>query len=291
MHRRAFIGGSLGMATIAALSAPSRAAQSTPSASGTTAELPELTLTLSDTGFEIDEPLTAGRYQITVTNVGTLAESHFALGKIPDDVTDAEYEAFLEAQDDTESLSFEDIAFVGVPDWPAPGGSVSGVIDLALGRYLLFDPFAGREPHPLMVDGDLDAAQEPAADLTVELREMAIDLPETAFTSRPMRWKIANMGAMSHEVAVLPVSSDFTAEQFEQVLSVMLTLPEDATPPPDLPEFVYQPVSAIGILAPQHTSWLDVQLAPDRYLAVCMLPFGTGYPHAIDGMYRVFDIE
>jgi len=290
MNRRTFISGSLGMATIAGLAAPSRAAQSTPSVSGQTAELPALTLTLTDTGFEIDQPLASDRYQITVSNAGTLTESHFALGKIPDDVTDAEYEAFLGAQDDTESLSFEDIAFVGVPDWPEPGGSVSGVIDLAPGRYLLFDPFAEREPRTLMVEGAQDEAQEPAADLTVELREMEIVLPESAFTSQPKRWKIVNMGAMTHEVAVLPVSPDFTAEQFEQVLSVMMNLPEDATPPPGLPEFVYQPVSAIGILAPQHTSWLNVQLQPGRYLAVCMLPFGTGYPHAIDGMYRVFDV-
>jgi hypothetical protein len=291
MNRRTFISGSLGSATIAGLPAPSRAAQSTPSASGTTAELSTLTLTLTDTGFEIDEPLTSGRFRITVSNAGTLTDSHFALGKIPDDVTDAEYEAFLDAQDDTESLSFEDIAFVGVPDWPAPGGSVSGVIDLAPGQYLLFDPFAGREPRTLMVGGDPVDAPEPASDLTVELHEMAIDLPESAFTSQPMRWKIVNTGAMSHDVAVLPVSPDFTTEQFEHVLNVMLNLSEDATPPPGLPEFDYQPVSAIGILAPQHTSWLDVQLAPSRYLAVCMLPFGTGYPHAVDGMYRVFDVE
>jgi len=253
--------------------------------------LPALTLTLTDTGFEIDQQLRSDRYQITVNNAGTLSQSHFALGKIPDDVTDAEYEAFLEAQDDTESLSFEDIAFVGVPDWPAPGDSVSGVIDLAPGRYLLFDPFAGREPRTLMVTGGPVKAQEPASDLTVELREMEIDLPERAYTSQPKRWKIANMGAMSHELAVLPVSPSFTATQFEQVLSVMMSLPGDATPPPGLPEFVYQPVSAMGILAPQHASWLDVQLAPGRYLAVCMVPFGTGYPHAIDGMYRVFDVK
>jgi len=291
MDRRTFIAGSLGIATIAALPAPSRAAPATPSASAVDADVPTLELTLTNTGFEIDEPLTAGRYQVRVSNIGTLSESHFALGKIPDDVTDTEYQAFLQAQDDTEALGFEDIAFVGVPDWPAPGGSVSGVIDLAPGRYLLFDPFAGREPRTLIVGGDPVDAAEPASDLTVKLHEMAIELPESAFTSQPVRWKIVNTGAMSHEVAVLPVSPDFTAEQFEQVLSVMLSLPEDATPPPGLPEFVYQPVSAIGILAPQHTSWLDVQLAPGRYMAVCMLPFGTGYPHAVDGMYRVFDVD
>jgi hypothetical protein len=291
MDRRKFVAGSFGIAGIVALPIPARAAQSKPGDAAVDEDLPRLELALTDTGFEIDEPLTAGRYQVTVSNKGTLSESHFALGKIPDDVTDAEYEAFLQSEDETEALSFDDIAFVGVPDWPAPGGSVSGAIDLAAGRYLLFDPFAGREPRTLMVGGDLGEPQEPAADLTVELREMEIDLPESAFTSQPMRWKIANLGAMSHEVAVLPVSPDFTAEQFEQVLNVMLSLPEDATPPPGVPEFVYQPVSAIGILAPQHTSWLDVQLAPGRYLAVCMLPFGTGYPHAVDGMYRVFDVE
>jgi hypothetical protein len=82
-----------------------------------------------------------------------------------------------------------------------------------------------------------------------------------------------------------------TEETFAHLLEVMMSLPEDATPPPDLPEFVYQPVTAIGILAPQHTSWLDVQLEPGHYLAVCMLPFGTGYPHALDGMYHLFEVQ
>ncbi len=50
-------------------------------------------------------------------------------------------------------------------------------------------------------------------------------------------------------------------------------------------------VAAIGILAGHHTSWLDVQLEPGRYLGACMLPFSTGYPHAMDGMYRFFDVE
>ena len=57
-----------------------------------------------------------------------------------------------------------------------------------------------------------------------------------------------------------------------------------------MPEFEYQPVAAIGILSPHSTCWLDVQLAPGHYLAACMLPFGTGYPHAMDGMYVFFDV-
>lgn len=291
MDRRMFLAGSLGVATAVAMPRLSRAAQATPDAAAASADLPALKLTLTDTAFEIAEPLRAGRYNVTVSNAGTLTDSHFALGKIPDAVTDAQYEAWLKAPesgaDETDALSFDDIEFVGMPDWPQPDRDVSGVVDIAPGRYFLFDPFSGRQHRTLVVGGTMSSALEPTADLTVTLREMEIILPDAAFTTEPKRWKIENVGAMSHEVAVIPVSKDFTAELLQQ----LFTLPEEATPPPDMPEFVYQPVTAIGILAKQHTSWLDVQLQPGRYLAACMLPFGTGYPHAMDGMYHFFDVE
>ena len=286
MDRRTFVGGSFGLAAALTLPRAVRAAQATPVAAPVSG-LPTLAITLTDTGFAIAQPITAGRYAVIVANAGTLTDSHFGLGKIPDRITDAQYEEWLNAEGDTADLSFEDIAFVGVPDWPPPGGSVSGVVDIEAGRYFLFDPFSGREAQTIVVEGELAAAPEPPADLSVILREMEIVLPETAFTTAPMRWKIENTGAMSHEVALVPVAPDFTAAH----LAELFALPEGATPPAGVPELVYQPVAAIGILAGQHTSWLDVRLQPGRYLAACMLPFSTGYPHAMDGMYVFFDVK
>jgi len=297
-RRSLVIGGSLAVAgaSVAGLMRPVFAQdgtlEATPAEGGEEGpRLPVLDLALSDTGFEIVQPLAAGRYEVAVSNSGTLTDSHFALGKIPDDVTDAQYETWLTAiaagQDQTDALSFEAISFVGVPDWPPPGGQVTGVVDLEPGRYFLFDPFSGREARTVIVDdGTVDFPLEPDANLTVALREMEIVLPGTAFGTQPMRWKIENTGAFSHEVAVVPVAAEFTAEH----LQLLFTLPEDATPPAGIPEFVYQPAAAIGILAGSHTSWLDIQLRPGRYLAVCMLPFSTGYPHAMDGMYTFLDI-
>jgi hypothetical protein len=185
MNRRRFlVGSSVGVVPLLVRHGTIRAAQATPDATAAS-DLPALELTLTDTGFEIAQPLQAGRYQITVTNTGTSTDSHFALGKIPDDVTDAQYEAFLAAMDDTENLSFEEIAFVGVPDWPAPGERVSGVIDLDPGKYLLFDPISGRASQTLMVEGEVGVGEEPASDLTVELREMEFVFPEAAITSAP----------------------------------------------------------------------------------------------------------
>ena len=54
-------------------------------------------------------------------------------------------------------------------------------------------------------DGHPPAGAPPGVPLvyTVTLHEMAIDLPDTAFTTKPLRWRIENTGAMSHEVAVM----------------------------------------------------------------------------------------
>ena len=293
MHRRTLLAGSLGVTAALALPTMSRAAAATPEASATAPALPRLDLTLTDTGFDFPQPLMAGRYAVTVTNAGTSTDSHSALGRIPDRVTDAQYAAWLDTltrtdgtDGQTDALTFDDIEFVGMPDWPQPGRPVTGVIDLAPGRYFLFDPFSARGHLELTVGGDWVNVPEPVSDLTVTLHEMAIDLPDQALTTAPVRWKITNTGAMSHEVAVIPVSPDFTEAQ----LQLLFSLPEDATPAPGTPTLIYQPAAAIGILAAQHTSWLDVELAPGHYLAACFLPFGTGYPHAVDGMYRFFEL-
>jgi hypothetical protein len=284
MKRRTFLIGSLGTAATLALGRSAIAMPATPGA----AELQPLALKLTDTGFEIAQPVMAGRYEITVTNSGTSAISHFALGKIPEEVTEAEFEEWLAAEDDTAALSFDDIGFVGVPDWPAPGGgTTTGVVDLAPGRYILFDPLTERTHLVLNIEGELTATPEPAADVTVLLKEMTIDLPEAAFTSAPRRWKIDNQGGMIHEMAIVPIDPAFTEED----LHVLFTLPDDATPPPGVTGLDYQPVKAIGLLAKSHASWLDVQLAPGHYAAFCMAPFGTGYPHAVDGMYRFFNVS
>src|SRR5688500_18408063 len=99
MDRRMLLTRLLGIAAAIALPRPSRAAPATPHGSGTVPELPALNLTLTDTGFEIAEPLLAGRYEATVANAGTATDSHFALGKIPDRVTDAQYEEWLNSEE------------------------------------------------------------------------------------------------------------------------------------------------------------------------------------------------
>jgi hypothetical protein len=285
MDRRQFLAMCGVTATSFALNGRLLAArQATPEASG----LPRLDIELTDTGFMFPDNIQAGRYEFAATNTGTMTLSHFGIGKFPDEVSEEDIDAFFAAQgEDTDALSFDDIAFVGAADWPQPdGAAVTGVIDLHPGRYMAFKPLADEEPVRFTVEGTFPMVEEPASDLTVTLQEMTIDLPASAFSSEQRRWKITNTGTISHEVAVLPIPMEMTGDDF----MALLMLPEDATPPPGTPDLEYQPANAIGILGPGGTSWLDVQLQPGHYLAACMLPFGTGYPHAIDGMFVIFDV-
>ena len=283
MHRRQFVASTFGLAGTLAAVRLSSAIQSTPSVG----DFPRLEVQLTDTGFVGPPVVAAGRTLLSVTNTGTMPESHWAVGRFPDHVTEAEIEEFWNAEGDTEALTFEELAFIGVPDWPQPGGpAVTGIVDFQPGRHFAFDPISGRTPVRFLVEGEFKTPVEPASDLKVDLHDMMIVLPEAAYTSNPVRWRIDNTGSIPHDVAVLPVPVEFTEDHFMTLMS----LPEDATPPPDVPAFEYLPVAAIGILAPGGASWLDVQLDPGRYLGVCMLPFGTGYPHAMDGMYVFFDV-
>jgi hypothetical protein len=293
MHRRAFLAGTVSLAglPITGLRFGTAAIAGTPVAEDS---LPALEIGLKDDGFVVPDDLQAGRYHVTVNNTGTSDLSHSALGKIPDQITDAQYQEWLESlsrtdgtDGQTDSLTWDDIAFVGMPDWPRAGKSVSGVVDLAPGRHFLFDPIGTRGYMTVTIGGQSATSPEPASDLTVTLIDMKIELPDAAATSKLVRWKIENTGGISHEVAVVPVSPTFTEED----LMTLFTLPEDGTPPAGVENLDYQPVAAIGILAKGHTSWLDVHLQPGHYLAACMLPFGTGYPHAMDGMYRFFEVK
>jgi hypothetical protein len=285
MNRREFAALSLSLGLTAVLPPIAMAHEASPEAD---LEFSTLDVEMTDTGFVFPETVAAGRTLLRVTNTGTMTESHWALGRFPDDATEAMISELITSDDNEETaLQFEDIAFVGVPDWPKPGGlAVTGIVDLHPGRYIAFDPISGRSEVRLEVTGEYVETSEPLAEVEVDLHEMVITIPETAFTSDPVRWKITNTGTTLHDVAVLAVPAGFTADDF----MALLMLPEDATPSPDMKVIEYQPVAAIGILGLAASSWLDVQLEPGHYMGVCMLPFATGYPHAMDGMYVFFEV-
>jgi hypothetical protein len=289
MDRRRFVGLMVGISAGLVVPGHLLARQATPTSNATPiGDWPTLDVQIDDKGFHVPKSITAGRTLLRATNIGTSEECHWALGRFPDGATDAEINELMMAPDGAKTtIQWEQIGFVGVPDWPKPGGpAVTGIVDLHPGRYVAFAPISDREPTMLEIGGTFIGGPEPTAEVDVDLHEFVITLPDTAHTSKPVRWKITNTGGTLHDVAVLPVPADFTADDF----MALLMLPDGATPTPGMKVIDYNPVAAIGILGLATTTWLDVQLEPGHYMAVCMLPFGTGYPHAMDGMLVFFEV-
>lgn len=286
MNRRAFLQGTGGLAAGFLLFRPTiAAAQGTPGSG----EFPELTITVTDDGFAIPEGLTAGRYAVTVMNNGS-TPSHCPMGSLPNGVTNDQVLDFMKSGSEDLPDWLLDAGYVRLPDWAMPGGSATGVVDLPAGNYVMFDPFSTRIAFATVAGGSGESAPEPESVATIDLEEMAIVLPESGLPPGPSRLKIQNVGAMAHELGVLPVPTGTTATQ----ISALFSLPDTATPAPDdaLGQALvnFQPVAGMGILAKSRTAWLDVDLAPGTYATLCMLPFPAGVFHAMEGMLAVVTI-
>jgi hypothetical protein len=281
MHRRSFLAGTSGL-TALALAHRQTFAQATPAP-----EMPTLDMELTDSSITLPAETTAGWVTITNTNAGASADAHTVVALLPDGMTEDDFITVLQSEDDA-GFDFSHIDGVGSPDWPRPGKSVSGVAELKPGLHVAFDPFGSRGYAFMNVTGELTTdSAAPAGDLEFTIGEMVINLPKGPFEAGPARWQVHNLGALTHELAILTVPEGFTFDDF----MALMMLGEDATPTPDMKVIEYLPVAAIGLLGPQRSSVLEVDLAPaSHYMAVCMFPDDQGIPHAMNGMYAFFDI-
>jgi hypothetical protein len=259
-------------------------AQGTP----TSGAFPGLTITTTDDGYDIPEGLTAGRYAVSVVNNGS-GPSHSSLGRLPDGVTQDEVTAFMTSESEDLPDWFVNAGYVGLPDWPAPGETRTGIVDLPPGNYFMFDPFSARGAFTTVGAGEIPAT-EPESTATVELTEMHFILPDTGLSSGTSVLKISNIGAIPHEFQVLAVPEGTTADQ----IVALFALPFDATPVPGDPlsEMManYQPAAATSIIGAGVTSWIDADLPPGAYAVLCALPFPDGVPHAMQGMIEIVTI-
>ncbi len=289
MNRRTMVLGSAMAITTVATQRHTLFAQGASNATPATSndDYPELVVVVTDEGFEVSQPLAAARYQVTVRNDGT-QPSHMGFGLLPDGVSMDDFNNMgIDVTAKVNGHSFMEIGFVGMPDWPAPGGEVTGIVDLGPGNYVIFDPIGPRGATIITVDSTMDPAPDPSADVTVELAEMSITFPSLNLKAGKQTWKVVNKGALIHEVAVIPVSESLTEDELMQLFQ----MPEDATPSPGQPTLDYDPKAAIGLLAPERTSWLNVDLAAGRYLAICMVPIPGPMPHGMEGMLAFIELS
>ena len=289
--------------------AGSLAQEATPAAESPFTELglPELVVTATDTGYEIDQAeIPAGRYLVTLNNESTTPELAAGFVQLPEDrsVDDLSYADEMAAGTPMpEGMPpLDDLAWLFetyVAGGPSSFSDLSrqAVVNLPAGEYGVWgdDPFSALAAAPLTVTG------EPGAEITGPEPEAAITIVETGeggvgyefdvqgeIASGPQVVEILNASDQPHFVEALQYPEEIT---LDQVMAAFMFDPSTgATPSPDMLDF--EQMSVAGYASTQSigtTQWVVMDLQPGRTMIACFVPdpLAGGTPHAFEGMVEV----
>jgi len=273
---------------------------------------PELTVTITDTGFEgVPASTAAGRYLLTATNQMTQNTDNAGavafLSGTPVGMSAADLVQFLggfagppvgsptaggdEGGGDEGPLPLVvyQLHFAGGV-FALPGATAQAVIDLTPGEYVVWgdDPTAPQQLGTVTVTGDFPQdAPEPTTDITATLIDFAIRM-EGNLTAGTHLIKVQHEGAQPHFLDIEKGPDTMTKEQVEAAFMGEMS----GTPTAgglgegDLQPVFFSPTQSIGTVTYQ-----QVELTAGTFLAACFFPTaGTGAPHAANGMIEVFEV-
>lgn len=248
--------------------------------------LPEAVVHAYDYAFDGPDTFETGLRRVRLENLGD-EPHHLQFALLNEGVDMGSFGEALATQGPG-ALSL--VTLTGGPGLIVPGATTETLVDFALpGTYALlcFIETADGVPHlalgmvdALEVTGEPRAAADLDADVEVRMVDFAYTMPSSIPAGRTT-WKVINDGPQPHEMIVLELAdgADFgslmqhLSEQGEQGMPAM-------------------PVGGAQGLSAGLASYLDWELGPGEYVAICFIPDpDTGLPHLALGMAAPFTVE
>jgi hypothetical protein len=247
------------------------------------AEEVDLTITATDTGYEVPAEVAAGYTSIRLDNTGT-APQHAQLLRLNDGVTMEQLQEALSSDNPDAALALVTLE--------GGAGTVSGgarsqvsTSNLTAGQYLVasFVPDANGVPGlargflaPFTVAGE-GGGEMPTGNANVTLADFSITLPEAVEAQQV--WAITNNGPQPHEMNILKLADGAT------MADVAAFFAAPAGPPP------YTDAGGLQGIMSGATALLETNFEPGNYVALCFIPDPeTGEPHVNLGMATEFTI-
>jgi len=252
----------------------------------TASAIPEITIKAADYSFEAPDQIEAGLVKVNLVNDGQ--EPHHAqIVRLNDGVTLEQFQAALQ---EGEAAAFPLIAFVGGPGLVDPGLQTQVTLDLVPGQYVLlcFVPSHDGMPHlakgmvrPIEVVATAETANPPvvAADQTITLRDFSFVMPASVKAGQQV-WQITNEGPQPHEIMLVKLADGKTMDDIQAYMQE-----PHGTPP-------FSQIGGFQAINPGATGWLNLDLTPGEYLALCHIPDpASGKAHEELGMVMPFSVE
>jgi hypothetical protein len=256
--------------------------------------LPEIALAFtSDAVSGMPASVAAGRYLVTIT--GEPTEEDFAFGplfmRLPEGMTLDEALAEAGANPDAPPAFYYDSVIAGGPSILAATGATSavGVIDLTPGEWFVAGNALRQPPVPFTVTGELPAGlPEPESTATLKIGEMVITLTAGELVAGENLVRIENIGAQPHFVEIQKLPEGSTKANVEATLQAEM----GGTPEGEVLDFAQ--IVFVGMSIDQSggtTQWITVTMEAGTHVALCFVPDPeSGMPHAMMGMYEVFEV-
>jgi hypothetical protein len=268
----------------------------------------DLTLTTDGTDFQMPMEVEAGRYRFVVENSNDQLSADVSIAMVPGGLDPADIIAEFQAADESESEelppSFFALTFVGGA-YAFPATTEDAIVTLGPGTYIVYEGAYSEtdEDAPsadiyktLTVTGELPELTDPAADVTVDMLEMAFEMPDTV-PSGPHVWQINNTGAFPHFMVIERAPGPVTEAQVQATLDMIFGMGTPTASPVGTPVELLDPDSTefVGqgqILSPTQTNWYEFDFEPGTYIAFCFVTGPGSVPtHASLGMFKIFTVE
>lgn len=253
---------------------------------------PTLMVMAMDYKFQIPATVNAGLMGVTFMNDGK--EPHeLSFVRINDSVTVQQYKAQLEA---FPPKAFTMSKWRGGAATIMPGQSERVVINLDPGQYALicFVESPNGMPHfvegmftPFKVVASASQTTEPTADAEVSIKMYNFTLP--TIKAGTMILKVTNNDNTGHEMNLLKLADGKTIQDVKAFLHQ-----KKGPPPLNAQKYGLAPYTYAGGIQPIEpglSNWVELNLAPGNYVAVCFVPEIVGISHVDEGMIKEFTVQ
>ncbi len=285
IHKLAFVAGILVMVLAQSGCGPAA------SALAVVNKIPEITIHAVDFSYNAPTQIQSGLVTITLINDGK--EDHQAqLARLNDGVTMDQLMAALQKGPDT---ALPLVTLAGGPNAIQPGQKQTVTVNLPAGNYVLLCFVSGADNVPHLAKGMIapmtvaaaagnaagapNAAAEPQSTGSVMLQDFTITVPDKVQAGSQV-WKVTNNGPEPHEFTLVRMDDGKTAQDFQAFM-------QNPTGKPP-----FSSAGGLGALAPGTSGWVNLDLKPGTYVALCFVPDPkTGKAHAELGMVTPFTVQ
>ncbi len=301
------------------------AQESTPAGGLTDADLPQLDITMTTTGYEgIPDQVDAGRYLVSLTIEEGAGEfgGGIAFVQPPEDMPTEEFLVAFTTPPDESGVGDAATPVEGAESTPAGGagewgglpsflfeatyaggtysfvgGTTQVILDLTPGEWIAWadNPEAPQQPVVFEVTGEMPTdLVEPESAATITMGEYVIGVTDGELTSGTQVIRIDNDGAQPHFIGWFGLPAGTTEEQIQTLLEEEQQATMTGTPPAWSglnPEEDLMPVTFTATQSPNTSIWVSVDLPAGTHGLICFFPdIEDGREHAYHGMYEVVEV-